>query len=95
MPGAEVRIVTSGRGELRGSLQGVTEDSVVLNSGSGQQTLARQEVMRVSVTKKSHRKRNMIIGLAGGAGVGVGIGLAGHCTTNFPPCSALTRPITA
>ncbi len=78
-PAGEVRVATSGC-EFRGSLQNVTEDSIVLNSGSGQQTLRRQEVMRVSVRKKSHRKRNMLIGLAGGAGVGAGVGLASGCS---------------
>ncbi len=83
--GAEVRIVVSGRNSLQGSLVGVTDDSFLLNSGSGQQTFGRQEVMRVSVKKKSHRKRNTLIGLAAGAGAGLVFSLAGYHCTGFCP----------
>jgi hypothetical protein len=87
--GAEVRIVVSGRSALQGSLVGVTDDSFLLHSGSGQQTFGRQEVMRVSVKKKSHRKRNVLIGLAAGAGVGLVAGLASQCAGGS--CFVLSR----
>ncbi len=77
--GAEVRIVVSGKSSLHGTLVGVTDDSFLLSSGSGQQTFGRQEVMRVSVKKRSHRKRNTLIGLAAGAGAGLVFGLAEPC----------------
>ena len=91
-PGAELRVAVSGGGLVQGSLQGVTEDSVMLNSCSGRQTLGRQEVIRVSVKKKGHRKRNALIGLAGGTGVGLGVGLAARCTSL---CLISTGQITA
>jgi hypothetical protein len=83
--GAEVRIVVSGKSSLHGTLVGVTDDSFLLSSGSGQQTFARQEVMRVSVKKKSRRKRNALIGLAAGAGAGLVFSLAGYHCTGFCP----------
>lgn len=77
--GAEVRIVVSGWSSLHGNLLGVTDDSFMVNSGSGQQIFGWQEVMRMSVKKKSHRKRNTLVGLAAGAGVGLVVGLASSC----------------
>jgi hypothetical protein len=78
--GTEVRILVSGGAPVQGSLQSVTEDSVLLNSSSGQQTLSRKEVMRLSVKKEGRRKRHALIGLASGAGGGWVIGLAIPCT---------------
>ena len=91
-PGEEVRVVVSGRGSIQGSLQSVTDDSVVLNAGSGPQTLGHRDVTRVSVKKKSHRRRNALIGLAAGAGVGAVVGVASKCT-GF--CLISTGQITA
>lgn len=77
-PGADVRIDVAGRGQIQGNLQNVTPDSIVLNV-NGPQTIARQDIARVSVKKPGHRKRNALIGLAVGAGVGLGIGAANRC----------------
>jgi hypothetical protein len=90
--GAEIRVDISRQRPVQGSLQAVTADAVTLNSPSGQQTLGRSEVLQVSLKKTSHRKRNALIGLAGGVGVGAGIGLAARCT-GFCPVS--TGEITA
>ena len=78
-PGTDVR-VTAAR-TVRGTLQSVTDDSLIVNSGKGLETLARQEIARVSVKERGgHRGRNTLIGAAVGAGIGVGIGAAiGRC----------------
>jgi hypothetical protein len=79
--GVEVRIVVGSR-TVRGQVQGVTDDSLAVNSGKGQEMFTRQELMRVSV-KTSHRGRHTLIGLAIGAGaglaVGAGLNAANHC----------------
>ncbi len=73
-PGTEIRISGPRPGALRGTLQSVTGDSLVLNSSAGQETFTRQQVTRVSIKKQGHRKRNMLIGLGVGAGAGLGVG---------------------
>jgi hypothetical protein len=84
--GAEIRVELSGKRTLKGRLQAVTADAVILNAASGPQTLGRSEVRRVSLKKTSRRMRHALIGLAGGGAVGVGIGLAARCT-GFCPVS--------
>jgi hypothetical protein len=73
---AEVRVELSGARSVRGGVLNVTEDSLDVNSASGQETFTRQEVLRVSVRTPSHRGRNTLVGLALGAGTGVGLGAA-------------------
>jgi hypothetical protein len=73
-PGTEVRVTTAR--SVRGTLQSVADDSLVIQSGRGLETLARQEIVRVSVGKRGHRGRNALIGLAVGAGAGAAVGAA-------------------
>jgi hypothetical protein len=82
---AEVRVQLSDSRSVRGSVINVTEDSLAVNSASGKETFARQQVLRVSVRKPSRRGRNMLVGLAFGAIAGAGIGFAGQagCTGLF------------
>src|SRR5450631_761343 len=74
-PGTDIRVERSGAGPLRGQLQSATDESLVVDSGKGQEMFTRQQVTRVSVKGISHRGRNTLIGLGVGAGVGLGIGL--------------------
>jgi len=74
-PGTEVQIAASSR-TVRGKIERVTDDTLVVTSGKGQETFTQQEVVRVSVKKPGHRKRNTLIGLAVGTGVGLVIGVA-------------------
>ena len=73
---AEVRVELSDSRLVSGGVLSVTEDSLAVNSASGQETFTRRQVLRVSVRKPSRRGRNMLIGLAMGAGAGVGLGAA-------------------
>ncbi len=79
---ADVRVQLSGSRSVRGKVQNVTGDSLTMDSGSGLETFMRQQVMRVSVNQKGHRRRNAIIGLALGAGLGGALGgaAAGDCS---------------
>ena len=67
--GTEIRIVTGSR-TVRGDLIRATDDTLVVASGKGQETFAHQQVSDVSIRKKEHRARNMLIGLGVGAGTG-------------------------
>ncbi len=80
--GTEVRIV-AGPLTVRGKIDRVTDDTLALTSGKGQEMFTQQEVSRVSVKKPGHRKRNTLIGLGVGAGAGLGIGLAASSCTGL------------
>lgn len=84
--GTTIRISVGSR-IVNGDVQSVTDDSLAVNSGRGQEMFMRQEVTRVAVKKKGHRLRNSMIGLGIGTGAGIGIGLGvGHandCRSGF------------
>jgi hypothetical protein len=73
--GTSVRISVGSR-TVNGQVHATTDDSLALDSKKGQEMFTRQEVMRVSVKKTSHRGRNTLIGLGAGAGIGVVVGVA-------------------
>ena len=81
--GTSVRISVGAR-TVRGQVQGVTDDSLVVGSGKGQERFTRQEVMRASVKKQGHRGRHTLIGLGAGAAIGGVIGAAGHSDCTGP-----------
>jgi hypothetical protein len=72
--GTRVRIAAGST--VRGNIDRITDDALVVTSGKGQETFDRQQVSAVSVQKPGRRKRNALIGLALGTGVGLGIGIA-------------------
>ena len=69
--GTDVQIAASSR-TVRGKIDRVTDDTLVVTSGKGQEMFTQAEVTQVSVKKPGHRKRNTLIGLAVGAGAGLG-----------------------
>jgi hypothetical protein len=73
--GTQIQI-TAGSRRIRGKVDRITDDALVVTSRKGQETLNRKEVAVVLVKKASHRKRNALVGLAAGTGVGLGIGVA-------------------
>jgi hypothetical protein len=75
VPDTNVRI-TSGARVVNGKVVRITDETVVMASGSGQEMFTRDEVSLVSAKKPGHRKRNALIGLASGAGAGLIIGVA-------------------
>jgi hypothetical protein len=80
---AEVRVELPGSRFVRGGVLNVTEDSLAVNSASGQETFTRQQVLRVSVRKPSKHGQHALAGLAIGAVAGAGIGLVAEagCTS--------------
>jgi preprotein translocase subunit YajC len=79
--GTEVRIA-AGSHTVRGKIDRITDDTLVVTSGDGQEMFAQQEVTRVSVGKQGHRGRNALIGLWIGAGAGLGVGAAADAGCN-------------
>jgi hypothetical protein len=74
--GQEIQVVQNGAKSSRGSFRSVTDDTIVVSFGAGEQIISRQGVLRVSSKGKSHRVRNALIGAGVGAGAGLGIGAA-------------------
>lgn len=95
--GTEVRI-SAGSRMVRGTVDRVTEDTLVVTSGKSQEMFDRQHVSIVSQKKPGHRMRNALIGLGAGTGVGLGVGLgerAGHNQLQIVSNSAVTAGFTA
>ena len=96
---AEVRVELSDSRSVIGGVLNVSEDSLAVNSASGQETFTREQVMRVSVRGQSRRGRNTLIGLALGAGAGVGFGAVAVASQACSPgfgrsiCDSLNAPV--
>jgi len=79
-PGTQVRV--QGARKVTGRVQSASEEAIVVRSGAREEQVARAQVARIAVKKRSHRGRNTLIGLGVGAGAGLGLGLAERCTGN-------------
>lgn len=75
-PGQEIKVVLEDGVSRRGSFESANDSGVVIRSGKGEQTVSRDQVARILVKGKSHRKRNALIGAGIGAGAGLGAGAA-------------------
>ena len=77
-PGTRIHVEVRPR-TVSGQVRSVSDDAVVLQSGAGEETIARSQVSRLAVKQRGHRKRNVLIGL--GVGVGAGAGIAVDAST--------------
>ncbi len=75
-PGEKIRVSMSDRKSYQGDLRRASEDSIVLATASGEQSLPRAGVVRLATKHPGHRARNTLIGLGIGAGAGLAIGAA-------------------
>jgi hypothetical protein len=73
-PGTEVRVTAGNSKPVRGKLENVTDNDLVIGPRTGPQSFARPEIRGVSVKKKGHRLRNTLIGMGAGTAAGLGIG---------------------
>ena len=74
VPGSEIRVTLAAGKTMRGSMQGVTPESLSIATKASQETLARQDIRQVALKRRGHRGRNTLIGLGIGAGAGLAIG---------------------
>jgi hypothetical protein len=88
--GQEIQVVQDGAKSTTGNFRSLTDEAIVVSGATGEQTISRQSVLRVSSKGQGHRKRNALIGAGIGAGVGLGIGAASDsrasCTPGFFSC---------
>jgi hypothetical protein len=74
--GQVIRVVTKDVKSYQGEFESLSDDGITLRQKAHEQTLARKDVLRVSLkTGKSHMVRNTLIGAAIGAGGGLVFGL--------------------
>ncbi len=74
--GEETRVVMNNLKFYQGEFESLSDAGITIRQRAGEQTLARQDVLRVSRKGQNHRKRNAVIGAVVGAGLGLGGGLA-------------------
>ena len=74
--GQEIQVVQNDAKSSRSNFRSVTDEAIVVSTAAGEQTIARQSILRVSSKGKGHRMRNALIGAGVGAGAGLGIGAA-------------------
>jgi hypothetical protein len=87
--GQEIQVVQNDAKSSRSNFRSVTDEAIVVSTATGEQTISRQSILRVSSKGKGHRVRNALIGAGIGAGAGAGIGAAiAGCTSG---CYGFTR----
>ena len=74
--GQEIQVVQNDAKSSRTNFRSVTDEAIVVSTATGEQTISRQSILRVSSKGKGHRMRNALIGVGVGAGTGLGIGAA-------------------
>ena len=88
-PGQEIRIVLNDAKSYQGELQSLSDSGITLRQAAGEQTLARQDILRVSSKTQKRRLRNALLGAGIGAGAGLGIGAAADHSQNCSQAGAL------
>jgi hypothetical protein len=81
-PGQEIHVVQNDAKSTSGNFRSITDEAIVVSTASGEQTISRQSILRISSKGKGHRKRNALIGAGIGAGAGAGIGAAIDASAN-------------
>jgi hypothetical protein len=78
LPGEEIRVVLNDAKSYRGLLQTVTDQAIVVRLATGDQTFARENILRVSAKGEPHRGRNAALGALIGMGAGAAAFGAGY-----------------
>ncbi|HMD99437.1 MAG TPA: hypothetical protein VKM93_19180 [Terriglobia bacterium] len=79
--GQRIEVVDSSMKTVKGTFVSVTDEAISLAAGKREESVARANVVRVSVRDTSHRTRNVALGagILGGVGLAVGaVGLAAN-----------------
>src|ERR1700683_2167295 len=87
--GTEIRITVGSR-TVSGAIDRITDDSVAITAGKGQEMFDRPQVSSVSAKKPGHRMRNALIGLgaepvSGSGSVSVSVSVPTSCTSCQTP----------
>jgi len=77
-PGQLIRVVLNDGKSYEGAFQALSDEGITLWRAAGEQTFARNDVVRVYSKSKNHLLRNMLIGGAIGASLALPVVLANH-----------------
>ena len=88
-PGQEIRVVLNDAKSYQGEFGSLSDGGLTLRQAAGEQTFARQDILRISSKAEKRRMRNALIGAGVGAGAGLGIGAAGDHSQNCSQPGAL------
>ncbi|HLW82852.1 MAG TPA: hypothetical protein VKS20_12520 [Candidatus Acidoferrales bacterium] len=86
-PGQKIQVIDKSKGKHSGTFLSADGQSIKLHEKSGDSSIERENVARVTVP--AHRARHALLGLAIGAGSGAGIAAAaapGKCGPSTPYC---------
>ena len=91
-PGQKVEVVDSKIKTLKGTFVAVSDEAISLQVGKSEQSVARADVVRVSVRDTSHRARNMLLasGIIGGVALAASIvplASSGNEGNSCPACA--------
>ncbi|HEV2615484.1 MAG TPA: hypothetical protein VGU63_02615 [Candidatus Acidoferrales bacterium] len=78
--GEKIEVVETNLKKDTGTFAAVSDDGIRLNESTGEQTIPRANVMRVTLRRNKHRGRNTLIGMAVGAGAGAVLAAATYKT---------------
>jgi hypothetical protein len=92
-PGQKIEVVDSKMKTLKGTFVSVSEEAISLQVGKSEKSIARADVVRVSVHDNSHRARNMLLasGVIGGITLipaAIGLAINGNEGNSCPACVA-------
>ena len=74
--GEKIQVVEMNSKKVSGTFVSVSDAAISLQVEAGQQTIQRQDVRSVKLTKRQHLVRNALIGAGLGGGAGAGISAA-------------------
>ncbi|MHB8484409.1 MAG: hypothetical protein ACYDCM_01570 [Candidatus Acidiferrales bacterium] len=78
-PGQKIEVVETDLKKHTGTFAAVSDDAIRINESTGEQSIPRASVMRVTLRENTRRLRHVLIGAAVGAGAGAVIaGVADH-----------------
>jgi hypothetical protein len=72
--GQRIEVVDMNLASVTGEFTGYTADSLSLRAGGTERAIARADVLSVKNRERSHRRRNVLLGLAVGAAAGLAAG---------------------
>ena len=73
-PAEKIRVSMSDGKSYQGDLRSASDDSIIVATASGEQSIPRAAVAKLATKHPGHRARNTLIGLGVGAGAGLAIG---------------------
>lgn len=76
--GQKIQVVEMNSKKDKGKFLSASDTAITLQGEAGVQTIQRQDVRNVKLTKQVYRLRNALIGAGIGAGAGAGVGAAAY-----------------